>query len=301
MVKTPTAQQEYITQSPMNNLSIILVGIFTSIAIFLFATAPVELPDVTNTENQSRPIDVANLFNAMNAISDTARHIYTRDIVGGGNKAGLSFGEDWAEPGVEKGPLPALFLRLVANRMETKPQPLGLYLGSDQPINQSNLFSGLQANAFADVKTTRSGVFMQTVNSGYVAMYPDFASAEPCVTCHNEHPDSPKSDWKLNEVMGATTWTYPKQFLGAVEYLEVTESFYTAVREAYQSYLDKTKGFDQAIPQGEQWPVESLPVLPNANTFMTMVRAGSADQVLNNLVLEPFDQFFDEIAMGDKQ
>ena len=259
-----------------------------------------ELPEAIESKAINRPIDVANLFNAMNTINDTARRIYTSDIVGAGKKAGLSFGEDWAEPGIEKGPLPALFLRLVANRMETKPPPLGLYLGSDQPINKSNLFDDLQAEAFEELKVTISSVFMQTVDSGYVAMYPDIASAEPCVSCHNEHPDSPKSDWKLNDVMGATTWTYPKQFLGAGEYLEITDSFYSAVSEAYQSYLDKAAGFERPISPGVQWPDKNAMVLPNTETFMSMVRAESAEQVLKNLVLEPDDQFFDEIAMRTK-
>jgi len=105
----------------MTNFSIALIGFFTSIAVYLFATAPPELPDAADQIQQSRPIDVANLFNAMNQINDTARRLYTSKIVGDGKKAGLAFGEDWTEPGVEKGPLPALFLRLVAARMETKP------------------------------------------------------------------------------------------------------------------------------------------------------------------------------------
>lgn len=270
----------------MTNTALVLSGFFISLIVYLFATAPPELPDVEQNMEQQRPIDVANLFNAMNAINDTARRIYTAKIVGGGKKAGLDFGEDWAEPGVDKGPLPALFLRLVASRMETKPPQLGLYLGSDQPINKSNLFSGKQAQAFAQVKDLQAAVFLKSEDTHFVAMYPDVASAQPCVSCHNEHPDSPKDNWQLHDVMGATTWTYPHAQLGAGEYLEVTEAFYASVQEAYQSYLDKVSEFDQPVPVGLNWPERGTRELPDADTFMQVVRLESAASVLDDLVLQ---------------
>ncbi|MGA1623334.1 MAG: histidine kinase dimerization/phosphoacceptor domain -containing protein, partial [Synechocystis sp.] len=40
-----------------------------------------------------------------------------------------------------------------------------------------------------------------------------FAAADvmkpSCVACHNSHPDSPKRDWKVGEMRGALTWSYP--------------------------------------------------------------------------------------------
>jgi len=36
----------------------------------------------------------------------------------------------------------------------------------------------------------------------FTAIYPDKASSEACVSCHNNHKDSPKKDFKINEVMG---------------------------------------------------------------------------------------------------
>lgn len=156
---------------------------------------------------QTRTIPVERLFKTVNDINAAARSIYTSRIVGGGLKAGMKFCEDWADPGVDKGPLPALFLRLVAGELERRPPQIGLYLGSDAQINASNLFTGAQAEAFAKVRATRAGEFQPSnATSPAVAMYPDFASAAPCVSCHNDHPDSPKTDWKLNDVMGATTW-----------------------------------------------------------------------------------------------
>ncbi len=275
----------------MINPNVIVVSLFSCLAVYLFVTAPPELPDTNEAMAQDRVVDVSNMFSAMNAINDAARRIYTSRIVGGGKEAGLAFGEDWADPLVEKGPLPALFTRLVAARMETKPPQLGLYLGSDKPINKSNLFSGPQAIAFSQLKATEAGVYLKSDDAGFVAMYPDVASAKPCVSCHNEHADSPKTNWKLNEVMGATTWTYPKAALGSVEYLEVTEAFYASVREAYQIYLDKAAGFQDDVIVGDAWPEKGKMVLPDADTFIAEVQAESAAMVLNDLVLDASAEF----------
>ncbi|MCA9419897.1 MAG: DUF3365 domain-containing protein, partial [Nitrospira sp.] len=38
--------------------------------------------------------------------------------------------------------------------------------------------------------------------SYYQAIFPDRAVSRACVHCHNAHQDSPKRDFKLNDVMG---------------------------------------------------------------------------------------------------
>ena len=182
--------------------------------------------------------------------------------------------------------------------MESKPPPLGLYLGSDEPINKSNLFSGSQAMAFTQLKETQSAVFIKSDDAGYVAMYPDIASAKPCVSCHNEHKDSPKTDWEMNDVMGATTWTYPRDRLDAEEYLEVTDAFYASVQEAYQIYLDSVSNFEQSVVITNEWPEENKLVLPDVETFIDLVKAESAPLVLNDLVLNPTAEF-DNAQSGD--
>ena len=185
-----------------------------------------------------------------------AQRIEPKRIGGATTPSGLQFSEDWAEPNVDKGPLPALFLRLAAKRMEARPEPLGLYLGSDEPINASNLFLGDQANSFASLKAQQGGSYQSFVEAvdRHVAMYPDYASAQPCVTCHNEHPDSPKTDWKLGDMIGATTWTYPEAELAPATYVATIEAFYRSVEEAYSLYLSDASRFSD--------PVLILPPIP---------------------------------------
>ena len=269
----------------ISNGKILSTGAVLCTAIYLFVTAPSEIPDGDLVTAGTNEVSAEQIFNSANSINDAARFIYTKQIVGPGSKAGLEFGEDWADPGVEKGPLPALFLRLVAGRMETKPEPLGLYLGSDEPINASNLFSGKQMEQFEIVKNSVAPSFGETETGHLVAMYPDVASAQPCVVCHNEHPDSPKTDWKLNDIMGATTWTYPSQVVTEADLLDSTRAVFAAIEESYGSYLEKVKTFKEPVEIGTSWPTEGKRTLPDVGTFMAAVREAASTQVLYEILL----------------
>ncbi|GAA6181909.1 hypothetical protein NBRC116594_33470 [Shimia sp. NS0008-38b] len=263
----------------MTSFHIVLIGTFSCIALYLFATSPPELTD-GDVSTYACQHEVEDLFEAVNHINAAARGIYTKRIVGGGMAAGLKFGEEWREPDVEQGPLPALFLRETAAHLEAMPPRLGLYLGSDAPVNQSNLFGAGQMKAFTQVKLTRAPVFAKDEIAGHVAMYPDLASVTPCVRCHNEHPDSPKKDWVLNDVMGATTWTYPSTYLSTEEFWSVVEAMFSAVSKTYVSFLAKTAQFSKTPMLGTQWPEAARYHLPNNEVFMAAVRAKAAPELI---------------------
>ena len=274
----------------MSFMKLFLVGAFACLAIYLFATAPAKLPE-SNIQTSAQATETASkLFNTVNAINEAARFIYTKKIVGEGKKVGLKFGEDWNEPGVEKGPLPALFLRLVAKHLEKRPEPLGLYLGSDEPINKSNLFSKDQLSQFQDVKQTLKPQYVLVDEGRSTAMYPDFASVDACVTCHNEHADSPKTDWALNDVMGATTWTYPARTVSQSQLVSVSQALYQSVADAYRDYLAKAATFAAPVSATANWPGNSVQTLPDVKTFMQAVlqQAGPsiAEEILVPNILE---------------
>ncbi|MEM6277655.1 MAG: hypothetical protein AAF714_11990, partial [Pseudomonadota bacterium] len=68
----------------MKSLRYSLAGLFTLVAIWLFATAPPELPDQAVSVASARSLEVERMFNSVNAINDAARTIYTGKIVGPG-------------------------------------------------------------------------------------------------------------------------------------------------------------------------------------------------------------------------
>ncbi|WP_425071471.1 c-type heme family protein [Sagittula sp. S175] len=248
------------------------------LAIYLYVTAPPPLEAAA--PQQDRTIPAAQMFEAVNAINAAARQIYTARIVGQGKTAGLAFNEDWKEQGVEAGPLPALFLREVSANLERMPVPLGLYLGSDKPINPSNKFADDSSTAYTQVLATRAPVIETLVDYGKVAMFPDFASAQPCVTCHNEHVDSPKTDWKMDDVMGATTWTWPDDMVSDTEMDAAIRATYGAVALAWDGYLKKATLFGTPPEIGAVWPGEGRHALPDTETFMRAVLDVTAAPVM---------------------
>ena len=255
------------------------------ICIYLFVTAPAELPKQHAQTSDAHEIDVAVMFHAVNALNAHARQIYTREIVGAGKKVGLKFGEDWKEIGVEKGPLPALFLRELSFELEKRPEPLGLYLGSDKPINPSNLFKGDTAVDYKTVVMSREPIFSTLESYGSIAMFPDFASAPGCVSCHNEHKDSPKNDWKLNDVMGATTWTWPDSTTSSDEIRQILRTEIEALGDAYQNYLDKVSKFDAPPKIGSEWPNSGQFVLPNKDAFLEVVLNAASPEILTTFLV----------------
>ncbi|MET0633066.1 MAG: hypothetical protein ABWY92_19570, partial [Xanthobacteraceae bacterium] len=166
-------------------------GVLAVAAIYLFATRPAPLADEQST---GRMMPIEKVFRILAGENDTVRALWTADIVGAGMKAGLKFDEKWREPGVAAGPLPALFLRESATALHKTRVPLGLFLGSDYPIAQSNLFTGAQATHFERVRATGNPEFFHAADIGrYTAMFADLAVAPGCVSCHNEHANSPKT------------------------------------------------------------------------------------------------------------
>ncbi len=221
----------------MNKPGVILsVLVLLVLGVYLFVQAPEPLPEEGAVAGETVPI--ATVLTLVAAENDIGRAIWTREIVGKGKKAGLAFGEDWQEEGVEKGPLPALFLRAAATNLEKDPIPLSLFLGSDFPIASSNLFTGPQMEKFQKIKENHEPQFFYAEDTKlHTAMFAEFANVAPCVTCHNTHPDSPKVDWVLNDVMGATTWAYPKGEVSRDEFIAILKAFRKSVQGAYVSYL----------------------------------------------------------------
>lgn len=67
---------------------------------------------------------------------------------------------------------------------------------------------GLKAVA-DDPGTVFEGVEGEGDTARYRAIIPDVGSAAACVDCHNEHPDSPKTDFQRGDVMGGIVVSMP--------------------------------------------------------------------------------------------
>jgi len=251
--------------------------VLTCLGIYLFVSAPPPLPE-KSTAQASIPVE--RLFELVQTENAAVRALWTQEIVGQGIKAGLKFSEHWRDAESEAGPLPALFLRETAKSLEKSPVRLSLFLGSDYPISPDNRFEGMQKDKFEQLRQTRQPQFFYIPDiERHTAMFADVAVAEPCVECHNKHQQSPKHDWRLHDIMGATTWMYPTQKVSTEEVLKTLVVLHDGFRDAYTAYLEKVKTFKKLPVIGNKWPREGY-FLPDVETFMQAVLERTAQHTL---------------------
>jgi adenylate cyclase len=257
-------------------------GVFVLLAIYLFASAPPELADGT-AAGTSIPAEAA--LAVLDAESAAIRALYTREIVGEGARQGLAFKENWRKEGMAAGPLPALLLRETSQRLQAQVPEVGLFLGSDFPLVKANLFTGVQATHYRELKKTMQPRFYYDAALGRTtAMFPDRAATAACINCHNAHPDSPKRDWVLNEAMGATTWSYAGRQVSSETMLRMLAALRASAVASYGAYLQKVAGFEpQAQPVvGDKWPRDGF-YLPDQDTFRKAVEAQNSAATLDRL------------------
>ena len=254
----------------MKNIKILIALTIISTIISCGGGVPDE---TTTTSKNDKVIPVNDVFEMIARENDVTRTLYTKVIVGQGKTQGMKFHEDWEDDEVEAGPLPALFLRGISADIRKSDTPLGLYLGSDYPVNNANKFTGKQAELFEKIKADQKPQYFYDEDQKlHTAMFADFASAAACVTCHNEHPQSAKKDWKLGDIMGATTWQYPSDSLSYKEAIDVIASYRNGTKATYNAFLKEIEAFTESEkPEiGEKWPSEGK-YLPTAEVFVDSV------------------------------
>ena len=246
-----------------------------------------EDPFATPAESgEEKVFSVEDAFRIVAEENEQTRTLYTSQVVGKGKAAGIEFHENWKDEEVEAGPLPALFLRGTSEEIRRTGVPLGLYLGSDYPIVKANKFQGIQAEKFASIRETNEPEFFYDDENGlYTAMFPDFAMAAPCVSCHNAHENTSKSDWELGDIMGATTWTYPNDSLSLPEMLSLIKAYRQGVENTYETFLAEVRGFQQKeVPEiGENWSDAGY-AIPDKATFMAAVNQEIAPETMDRLL-----------------
>lgn len=259
----------------------IAAALLLAFAVVVLVNAPPEDPP----PGSGGPlVPVAAVFALLEAENDAVRELWTKEIVGAGQRRGLRFDEDWRLPEVEAGPLPALFLRETAESLRRSPTPLYLFLGSDFPINDANRFSGAQQRYFEEIRRTGEPQFFRDEDlSMEVGMFADAAIAEACVSCHNGEPETTKTDWELGDLMGATTWSYPKAEVGAAEALSLVAALRQAFRDAYSEYLAAAAAFREPPAVGSDWPRDGYAV-PSVEVFLAEAERRMSPETMRRLL-----------------
>ncbi|HJR76305.1 MAG TPA: DUF3365 domain-containing protein [Nitrospiraceae bacterium] len=149
----------------------------------------------------------------LHAVIEANRANYTQNVVDKMHRQGVVEAvEHWRE---ERGlPLPAQFLLESGRLAAQKDLKFSFRLASLTPIyvwngpNSEFERRGLEAiNKDSDKPFT--GFIQQSGTRYFQAIYADRAVSESCVSCHNSHANSPRRDYKLNDVMGGIIITIP--------------------------------------------------------------------------------------------
>jgi hypothetical protein len=155
------------------------------------------------------------LSDALFAVMSADRAVYTKQVVNRlqNEEKVLKASEHWKD---EKAlPLPAQMFRMGAETVSEKKAGFTYALLSLWPVNKQNApktdveKTGLQY--VADNQGT-TNYYAEEVLGGkkyFTAVYADVAVSKACVTCHNSHTDSPRDDFKLDEVMGGIVIRVP--------------------------------------------------------------------------------------------
>jgi hypothetical protein len=148
-------------------------------------------------------------------VMSSDRAVYTKEVVNRlqNEEKVIKATEHWKD---EKTlPLPAQMFRMGAETVAAKNPGFSYALLSLWPINKQNEpkteveKAGLQFVADSQGKTNYYAEETLGGKKYFTAVYADVAVSKACVTCHNNHDDTPKDDFELDDVMGGVVIRLP--------------------------------------------------------------------------------------------
>jgi len=184
------------------------------VAVFLIgALGQIGVSADRMSANDTLSIPAETVAGYVHAIIQADRATYTTQIVDRMQLRGITVAsENWEQRGTL--PLPVQFLRESSRLVAENQKGVSFKLMSLWPINQRNAptnefeRTGLQ-EVLAQVDRPYTGIVTKGGSRYYQAVFADRAISQGCVGCHNAHAESPKRNFKLNDVMGGVLVTFP--------------------------------------------------------------------------------------------
>jgi hypothetical protein len=165
------------------------------------------------TESTAFNLPVEKVADYLYALIEADREVYTKHVVERMQIKGVVVAsENWEEKNTL--PLPAQFLMESGRVVARKGLGVQYRLISLWPINKRNgASSEFEKIGLGTILTHPTKPYTAFVKEGgaryFQAVYPDLAVAQACIGCHNSHPDSPKRDFKINDVIGGLVISIP--------------------------------------------------------------------------------------------
>jgi uncharacterized protein DUF3365 len=158
-------------------------------------------------EEPTAGIEPQVMADSMHAVMHADRTVYSKHVVNRlQNVEGvISATEHWKDD--KALPLPAQMFRMGAELASEGQELFSYALLSKWPVNKKNAPRTEAEKAGLDfvAKNVGSNYYGEEELGGrrwFTAVYADQAVSPACVLCHNAHPDSPRNDFELGDVMG---------------------------------------------------------------------------------------------------
>ena len=191
----------------MNNVLIGIVAFVIGGAVSFFALGG-------SGGNESGGVTPQQMADAIHMVLEADRTVYTQKIINRLTQEDkvIKASEHWKEEQALL--LPAQMFRAGSEEVQKKGSGFSYALLSEWPINAQNKpktkleEEGLKA-VRADPNKPFYGEEVLGNKTYFTAVYQDKAVSQACVVCHNNHQDSPRTDFELNEVMGGVVIRIP--------------------------------------------------------------------------------------------
>jgi hypothetical protein len=178
----------------------------------------------------SAGLDPKKVADMLHAVMEADRTVYTQQVVNrlvktekvkiinptSNEQEPFKASEQWkSEHG--KLPLPAQMFRMGAEKVTEKNVGFTYGLLSLWPVNKQNKpkteveTKGLEAVNGNGGKEPFYGTEELGGKRYFTAVYADVAIADACIDCHNDHTESPRTDFKLGDVMGGVVLRIPME------------------------------------------------------------------------------------------
>jgi methyl-accepting chemotaxis protein len=155
-----------------------------------------------------------NTAQALEGQVATLRKFYTSEVVSRAQNAGMKVNHDFTEK-PNTLPLPATMVKFLGEQIAKDYPGTSIRLYSRYPFPNSSVqaqYDEFENQALATLEKNSSTPFyrLEQVNGRLSIRY---AAADimlqPCVNCHNTHPESPKRDWKVGDLRGVVEVIVP--------------------------------------------------------------------------------------------
>lgn len=242
---------------------------------FLLAFFFVLIPSTAQSLEKGVPAGVAADF--IHAVVEAGRTTYSEHVVEHlTKKNALTASEKWEQESTL--PLPAQFLSMSSKISNSRGIGMKYRLLSLWPLNNHNSpRSQNEKLGLEEVVRNPDKPFTWVVPRDgrwyFEAIYPDIAVSETCVACHNNHPNSPKTDFKVGDVMGGIIIDLPlgkrteknvdEKFLLAPEVVaDYVHSVLESDRTVYAQYVVNRLEEQGILHSKEKWKNEKALMLP---------------------------------------